>query len=258
MLINQNKSIMRNKLLKSGPTHKHGFRYGLLLLIITPLISLGISQVIGPSVYAAGPSQTADDLIKRHCETAPPKKLRSKLKAACTNDLMLSVRNAATYACQKKKTSADAVACITKVGNGYIDDALNKNPKTAKDYESKINQRVSDTGKDTSLPAGSDPAPQGTCDGGACEDPAVQCKSNNCDLINKYVTPAINLLSLSFGVIAAGSLIAGGIQYSTSSGEAQKVTNAKKRIFNTLVAVLAYLFMYSFLEFLIPGGIFNR
>jgi uncharacterized membrane protein YraQ (UPF0718 family) len=254
MLINENKSIMRNRLFKSGPSQKHRFRYGLALLVFAPLISLVAGQLVSAPAYAAGPSQTADDNIARHCKTVNPKKLR----AACTQDVLISIRNAATYKCNNKSTSGAAVACIISVGNGYIDDALKQKPKTAQDFKSKLNQVVSNTGVDTSKTAGSNAAAPNVCAAGACEDSAVECKQNNCDLIRKYVNPGINLLSLSFGVIAAGSLITGGIQYSASAGDAQKVTNAKKRIFNTLLAVLAYLFLYSFLQFLVPGGIFNR
>lgn len=90
-------------------------------------------------------------------------------------------------------------------------------------------------------------------------DPAIKgCKSNNCDFIDKYVNPAITLLTFSFGLIAVISLIIGGIQYSASGGDPQNVAKAKKRITDTLIAVVAYFFLFSFLQFLIPGGLFNR
>jgi preprotein translocase subunit SecE len=91
-----------------------------------------------------------------------------------------------------------------------------------------------------------------------CEDSAVKCSSGNCDLIDKYVNPAITLFGAVFGTIAVISLIIGGIQYSSSEGDPQKVANAKKRVTNTIISVIAFLFLYSFLQFLVPGGIFNR
>ncbi|MGH7193419.1 MAG: pilin [Candidatus Saccharimonadales bacterium] len=80
---------------------------------------------------------------------------------------------------------------------------------------------------------------------------------SGCDLINNYVNPFINLLSIAFGLIAVISLIMGGIQYSTSQGDPQKSAQAKSRISNTFLAIFAYLFLYAFLQFLIPGGLFN-
>lgn len=89
-------------------------------------------------------------------------------------------------------------------------------------------------------------------------NPNSNCSSSGCDLIQKYVNPIINLLSIIFGLIAVASLITGGIQYSASSGDPQRVTLAKRRITMTIVSVFAYLFMYAFLQFIIPGGLFNR
>jgi hypothetical protein len=98
------------------------------------------------------------------------------------------------------------------------------------------------------------------CDNGTCADsaadPNASCDKQGCDLIGKYVNPLINLLSLMFGLIAVASLIFGGIQYSSSAGDPQKAGLAKKRISNTILAVIMYLFLYSFLQFLIPGGAF--
>jgi hypothetical protein len=89
-------------------------------------------------------------------------------------------------------------------------------------------------------------------------DPATNCNDKQCDVIGKYVGPAITLLAISFGLIATISLILGGIQYSMSEGDPQKSSSAKNRITNTIIAVVAFLFLFAFLEFLIPGGVFNR
>jgi hypothetical protein len=112
------------------------------------------------------------------------------------------------------------------------------------------------------------------CDGSApCSDPAAcaanpslagcgsdansLCTTNNCDLIEKYVNPAIDTLSVAFGLIAVISIILGGIQYSSSAGDPQKVSAAKKRITQTLFAIGAYFILFVFLQFLVPGGIFH-
>jgi hypothetical protein len=100
------------------------------------------------------------------------------------------------------------------------------------------------------------------CKDGTCSDPLAKpnanCKNNSCDLILKYVNPTINLFSILFGLVAVISLILGGIQFSTSEGDPQKANNAKSRITKTIVAIIAYFFMFSLLQFLVPGGLFNR
>jgi hypothetical protein len=87
-------------------------------------------------------------------------------------------------------------------------------------------------------------------------DPNAVCNTKHCDLIKKYINPTINLLAICFGLIAVISLILGSINYITSEGDPQKVSHAKQRIANTVLAIFAFFFMYAFLQFLIPGGIF--
>jgi Type IV secretion system pilin len=93
---------------------------------------------------------------------------------------------------------------------------------------------------------------------GAKVDPATKCTKGQCDLIGKYVNPTITLLSVSFGLIATVSIILGAIQYSASEGDPQKSAAAKNRITNTIIAIIAFLMLYAFLQFLVPGGVFNR
>jgi hypothetical protein len=78
---------------------------------------------------------------------------------------------------------------------------------------------------------------------------------NQCDLITDYINPAINLISALVGVAVVISLTIGGIQYGSSGGDAQKVTMAKNRIRNSIVALLTFLFLYAMINFLIPGGL---
>lgn len=90
-------------------------------------------------------------------------------------------------------------------------------------------------------------------------DPALggtsQCDISSCSLVDNYVKPFIVLLSILVGIVAVLSLILGGIQYTTSSGDPQKTAQAKSRIGKTIMALLAYAFLYAFLNFLIPGGV---
>ncbi len=101
-----------------------------------------------------------------------------------------------------------------------------------------------------------------TCDSANnCSDPAANpkanCSNTGCDLIVKYIDPLVNLLSVVFGLIAVISIIAGSIQYSASTGDPAKSSAAKSRIQNTIIAIVAYFFLYAFLQFLIPGGLFK-
>lgn len=101
----------------------------------------------------------------------------------------------------------------------------------------------------------------GICKNGVCQDsaadPKADCDKQGCDFIKKYINPGINLLTFVFGLLAVASLIFGGIQYSASTGDPQKISQAKSRITSTIIAIVCYFFLYGFLQFLIPGGIFK-
>ena len=82
-----------------------------------------------------------------------------------------------------------------------------------------------------------------------------ELNENNCKIINRLLD-FINILSGLVGVVVVAVIIVGGIQYTTSGGDPQKVSGAKKRIANALLALAIYLFFYAALQWLVPGGIF--
>ena len=85
---------------------------------------------------------------------------------------------------------------------------------------------------------------------------AKTCTGGDCSgLIKNYVNPFIKLLTGLVGVMVTVSVVVGGIQYSSAGGDPGKVAAAKKRIYNSIIALVAYLFMFAFLQWLLPGGI---
>ena len=95
--------------------------------------------------------------------------------------------------------------------------------------------------------------------GGSAPSPTSSvCKTGDpCgNFIDKYLNPIILLLSAMVGVFAVISIIVAGIQYSSSADDPGKVSKAKQRIFNTLIGLIAYIFLFAFLQYLVPGGMF--
>lgn len=76
--------------------------------------------------------------------------------------------------------------------------------------------------------------------------------------IVKDLNTIVNFLSAGVGIIVVIVIIIGGIQYAMAGDNAQAVSAAKQRIINGLIAILAFLFMFAFLQWLIPGGVFNK
>ncbi len=74
-------------------------------------------------------------------------------------------------------------------------------------------------------------------------------------LFAKYINPTVKLLSVAAGIAVVIGIIMGGIQYSASAGDPQKAAQAKGKITKALFGLIAFLFLYSALQFFSPGGI---
>jgi hypothetical protein len=81
---------------------------------------------------------------------------------------------------------------------------------------------------------------------------------DKCDFIMRYLNPFIQLLSALVGVVVVISIVIGGIQYSSSAGDPQRAQAAKNRIRNAIIALITFIFLYALLNFLVPGGLFNK
>ena len=67
---------------------------------------------------------------------------------------------------------------------------------------------------------------------------------------------AINILSAGIGVVAVGGVVYGSILYTTAGGDVAKVKKAKETIMNVAVGLVMYALLWSFLNYIIPGGLF--
>lgn len=93
------------------------------------------------------------------------------------------------------------------------------------------------------------------CNNTNTSDKLKQCVQNNG--ITKDLQLIVNVLSAGVGIVVIAMIIVGGIQYSIAGDNSQAVTAAKQRISNALLALVAYLFIFAFLQWLIPGGLFG-
>lgn len=87
-----------------------------------------------------------------------------------------------------------------------------------------------------------------------------QTKVQNCltqSPIVQDVQTIVNFLSAGVGIIVTGVIILGGVQYTLAGDNPQALKAARDKILNGLIALLAFLFIFAFLQWLIPGGIFK-
>jgi hypothetical protein len=95
----------------------------------------------------------------------------------------------------------------------------------------------------------------------------TKCKDGKDPTINKVniennalwglLLDIIDIFTTIIGVAAVGGIVFGAVKYSSAGGNADQVKKAKETIINVVIGLLAYALLYSFLNYLIPGGIFN-
>jgi len=97
----------------------------------------------------------------------------------------------------------------------------------------------------------------------SCNSQSADCGSTVSDtgavscVFQRYINPAIQLLSAAVGILVVVTIIRGGLTYTMSAGDPSKAAAGKQHIINALIGLAAYLMLYVFLQFIIPGGVFN-
>ena len=145
--------------------------------------------------------------------------------------------------------------------------------RSFKKYKALLIVSLIFTGFGVAMPAAVSAAPLApTTFAAACEDVTPQNSTKQLEqarekgqkenfglrcITERYVNPAIALMSGIAGVAVVISIVLGGIQYSAAGGDPGKVAAARNRISKAIIALLAFLFLFAFLNWLLPGGIGN-
>lgn len=88
---------------------------------------------------------------------------------------------------------------------------------------------------------------------GPCTDPNVD--KSNCGII-AYLVDFINILSGIVGIVIVGIITFRGVQYTFSRDNPQIVAQARDGIRDAVFALVYFLLIFAFLQWLVPGGIF--
>lgn len=78
--------------------------------------------------------------------------------------------------------------------------------------------------------------------------------SNSCGIIY-YIEVFSNILAAVVGLVIVIMIVAGGVQYASARDNPELISAAKKKITNALLALVVFIFLTAFLEWIIPGGI---
>lgn len=95
------------------------------------------------------------------------------------------------------------------------------------------------------------PGADGTCPQAECDQ--ADLTSDNCTMIG-YLASGIDLMSAIAGMAILASIMIAAYQYMTARDNSGQVETAKKRIFNAIIALVFFIFAYSILNYLVPGG----
>lgn len=87
------------------------------------------------------------------------------------------------------------------------------------------------------------------------EAQAVKCLQTN--PIVRDLNTVINVLAGLVGVVCVAMIVVGGIQYSLARNNPQATAGARTRILNAVIAMVAFMFIWALLQYLIPGGVFK-
>ena len=71
--------------------------------------------------------------------------------------------------------------------------------------------------------------------------------------IKCVVLLVVNILSVLVGIVGVIGIVVVGIQYLTSAGNEEKTRKAKRRLFEIVIGVLAYVLMAALLNWLLPN-----
>jgi len=78
------------------------------------------------------------------------------------------------------------------------------------------------------------------------------------DAIWTIILTIITVLTAGVGILAVGGIAYGAFLYTTSGDNSAQTSKAREIIRNVIIGLVAFAAMYAFLQFIIPGGVFNR
>ena len=73
----------------------------------------------------------------------------------------------------------------------------------------------------------------------------------------KFLETSLNILLGLVGILAVGGIVYGAIMYSSAQDNENQVGQAKGIIQGVVVGLVAFIAMYAFFQYLIPGGVFS-
>lgn len=192
------------------------------------LVSLGVSSV------RADTSMTDQQIISALCD--------GRDHAAHSDEVCQDIISSALETCRRNFDPAN----IALVPGEDIDTTLERAQNNLDSCRQNVINR-----RDTLISQRADSESTGNFSGDCSES----LHPDQCG-ITAVIRLIADALSVVVGVIIVAMIVVGGIQYSSAGSNPQAVSAAKKKISQALLALLIYFFLFAFLQWLVPGGVF--
>lgn len=85
-------------------------------------------------------------------------------------------------------------------------------------------------------------------------NPAENC--SDCTTLEKDVQLIMNVLIIGVGLVVTLMIVIAGIQYTLARENPQAVQAAKSKITNAVIAMVSFMLIYTFIQWIVPGGLF--
>lgn len=105
----------------------------------------------------------------------------------------------------------------------------------------------------------------GTGSGSTCggvETSIIKCDADNSggtrnNGLWQLLLIVVNILTAGIGIVAVGGIVYGAVLYTTAGDKADQVKQAVDIIVNVVIGLILFALMWSLLNFIVPGGVFN-
>ena len=109
------------------------------------------------------------------------------------------------------------------------------------------------------MPVFAEDPPEGSEGGdGGCVDTAVlgeggqYCEDRDGG-VKGLIMNVVDIMSVGVGILGVIGITVVGLQYLTAGGSEEKVRTAKRRMFEIVIGLVAYVLIYAILKWLLPG-----
>ncbi|MDO4747002.1 MAG: hypothetical protein Q4A70_01495 [Candidatus Saccharibacteria bacterium] len=79
------------------------------------------------------------------------------------------------------------------------------------------------------------------------------CDDGNGSGVTDILNLVVDIMTIGIGILGLIGISIVGIQYLTSGGNEEKAKKAKRRMFEIIIGLVAYVLLYAVLKWLLPG-----